>query len=545
LRNGEQENFFGAVIAAQPVEQSLTLQHVDSSAAGQATLEVALQGVTTLRHRVWAYLNGQFAGEIYFNGQSQGVEKLSVSHALLKEGDNQVKLVSQGGGSDVSLIDYIRISYYHSFTADNDSLRFTATGKQAVTVGGFGTRSIRVLDVTNPDSVKEIIGKIEQQKIGYAITVTSPDQGERRLVAITDEQASNAAKVAANVPSSLRSATHAANFVIITSREFAASLELLKMMRVKQGYNVEIVDIEDIFDEFSFGNKTPQAIKDFLQYAKASWKQGPQYLLMIGDASLDPKNYLGYGDSDHVPTKLVDTSLMETASDDWMADFNDDGVAEIAVGRLPARTAEEATRMVQKIAGYDQAQPSESVMLVADSNDGYDFEGASQQLRALVPPGIKVEQINRGRVDTATARAQLIEAIQRGEKIINYSGHGSVNLWRGSLLTNEDAAGLTNANRLAVFVMMTCLNGYFQDAGLDSLAEVLMKANNGGAVAVWSSSGMTLPEGQAQMNQQLYRLMLQSGKTLGEATRLAKASVSDSDTRKTWILLGDPTLKLK
>jgi YVTN family beta-propeller protein len=547
LRNGERENFFGAVIATQPVEQTLTLAHVDASAPGQATLEVALQGVTALPHRVWAYLNGQFAGELLFDSQAQGMGRFQLPHSLLREGDNQVLLVAQAGPGDVSLVNYLRLSYFHSFTADHNALRFTASGNQAVAVGGFSSASIRVLDVTNPDAVQELAGKIEQQKTGYTITVTSPESGERQLLAIADEQAGKVARVAANIPSEWRSAAHAANLLMITSRDFTSSLEPLKTLRAKQGFKVETVNVEDIYDEFSFGNKSPQAVKDLLQYATANWKIKPQYLLLVGDASFDAKNYLGFGDRDLVPTKLIDTALMETATDDWFADFNNDGIAEMAVGRLPVSTAEEAKRMVLKIIGYDQARPQDSVLLVADSNDGFDFEAASQQLSALLPPGIRVEQINRGRVDAATAKAQLLEAIASGEKMINYSGHGSVSLWRGNLLTNEDAAGLRNADHLPVFVMMTCLNGYFQDAALDSLAEALLKAEHGGAVAVWASSGMTDPEAQASMNQQMMRLLFQTSgqQTLGDAMRAAKQAASDSDIRRTWILLGDPTMRLK
>jgi len=524
---------------------------VDQSSSGQAQLEVSLQGVTQLPHTVWIYLNGAFAGEMLFHGQAEGTAKLSVSQALLREGDNQVRLAAQGGPSDVSLVGSVRLGYFHTFSADNNRLRFTATGRQAQTITGFSSGAIRVLDVTDPDQVQEVIGKVEQQNGGYSITVASPRTGDRILLAALDGDRSAPAKVTDNRPSSLRSTKHAANFVIVTSREMLSSVEPLKMARTSQGFKVEAVDVEDIFDEFSFGHKSPQAVRDFLVYAQSNWKTAPQYALFVGDASLDPKGYLGHPDSDLVPTKLIDTALLETASDDWLADFNADGIAELAVGRLPVRTVEEAARMIQKIVAYDQSSPSRSVMLVADSNDGYDFEGASRDLRVYVPASVRVDEINRGRMDPAAAREQLIEAINRGEKVINYGGHGSVNLWRGGLLTNDDAAAMTNTGRLPVFVMMTCLNGYFQDPGLDSLAESLMKAERGGAVAVWASSGMTEPSGQAAINQQMFALMFKGTNikgqplTLGEAALGAKRAVGDADVRRTYTLFGDPTSRLR
>jgi hypothetical protein len=551
LRNGERENFFGAVIAATPVDQSLTLQHVDQSAAGAAMIEVALQGVTTLPHKVSVYLNGAFAGEVSFDGQIEGISRFSVAQSLLRSGDNQVRLVAQAGPSDISLVDYIRLSYWHSFVADGDSLRLTVPGNQEVTIGGFTNGAIRVLDVTDPDSVQELVARIEQQKSGFAVTVASRGAGERRLQAITEEQSSNPARIAANQPSSWRTTSHAADLVMIAQRDLFSATEPLRALRSKQGIKVELADVEDVYDEFSFGNKSPQALKDFLLYATTSWKVKPRYVLLVGDASYDAKNYLGLGDSDLVPTKLIDASLMETASDDWLADFNADGIADLAVGRLAARTPSEASVMVRKIIGYENSAPLESMLLVADVNNGLDFESAATQLRGLIPGNLRVEQINRGQVDPATAKSRLMDAIMRGQKVVNYIGHGSLNLWAGSLLTNEDASNLRNEERLPVFVMMTCLNGYFHDPALDSLAEALLKAEHGGAVAVWASTGMTVPVEQSVLNQQLYRLLFPTSGTngqsltLGDATTRAKSAVNDGDIRRTWMLLGDPTMRMR
>lgn len=114
----------------------------------------------------------------------------------------------------------------------------------------------------------------------------------------------------------------------------------------------------------------------------------------------------------------------------------------------------------------------------------------------------------------------------------------------------DDAAELSNAQRLSVFVTMTCLNGYFHDAAMDGLAEALMNAEHG-AVAVWAPAGMTGLGSQAVLNQELYKALFAESRsddaslTLGEAVQRAKAAVSNDDVRRTWILLGDPTLRLR
>jgi hypothetical protein len=58
---------------------------------------------------------------------------------------------------------------------------------------------------------------------------------------------------------------------------------------------------------------------------------------------------------------------------------------------------------------------------------------------------------------------------------------------------------------------------------------------------------MTPPHHQGLLNQHFYRGLFERGRraTLGEAIMRAKALVGDSDIRRTWILFGDPTSKLK
>ena len=543
LLNGERENFFGAVVAAQPLNQALTVRHMDSSQ--NASLEVALQGVTGFPHGVTVQLNGSTLGYGSFTGQDHFVTTLVVPSTLLHEGPNTVTLSATGGSSDISLVDYLRLTYQREFKADNDSLRFNVEGQQQVTVRGFTQKSIRVFDVTNPDAVQELEGLIDQDQVGYSVSLEAQGGGLRSLLALTDATALKPDRVTPDSQSFLRSRANASEFVIITGRGLMQQAQLLKTHRQAQGLSVSVVDIEDVYDEFSFGQKTPYAIRDFLSYAAKHWRVPARYVLFFGDASYDVKNYFGVGDFDVVPTKLIDTQFMEAASDDWLADFNGDGLAELSLGRLPVRNETEAAQMIAKVIVYDQSNPSVEVLGVADRNEGYDFEHAIDLLHGLVPPDLKGIAIKRGQLGDTEAKAMLLEALNRGQKLVSYSGHGSVNVWRGNLLTDEDAGLLQNNERLSVFLMMNCLNGYFAEPRMDSLAESLLKAA-GGAVTVWASSSMTYPDGQSQMNQMLYQQFFTNRMiTTGDAVRVAKAATSDTDVRMTWILFGDPTTKLR
>ncbi|MEK6409231.1 MAG: C25 family cysteine peptidase [Acidobacteriota bacterium] len=541
------ESYFGAVIAKDPIDQTLSLPHVNSASKSEpAKIDISLQGVTLQPHRVKVLLNNDILGEINFDGQGQGRTTFSVPHTWLKQGDNKVTLMSEGGDLDISVVDAIRITYQHTYSADGDALRFTASPKQKVTVDGFTSAAIRVVDVTDPSEAREVTGKIQQQGATYAITVGVPKGGERTLLVFVDAQAKRPSAIAANQASSWRDPNNTADLVIIGHRDFLDSVKPLVALRQSQGLTVAVAGVEDIYDEFSFGNKTPEAIRDFLSYAKTSWEKSPRFVLLVGDATNDPRNFLGKGDFDFVPTKMIATQYNETASDGWFADFAGDGLPQMAIGRLPVRSAQEAGAMIAKIVGFDQTSKSGGVLLVSDNDTGYDFEGTSAELRSLVPSGVPVNEIRRSQMDTAALKSSLIDGINRGEKIVSYVGHGSVEMWRGGILTPADARNLTNSQPLPFFMAVTCLNGYFQDPVSDSLAESLMKAEHGGAVAVWASSGFLEAGPQAGMARQMFQLIFGSDSlTVGEMVNRAKASVNDADARRTYTLFGDPSMKLR
>ena len=446
---------------------------------------------------------------------------------------------------DISLVDTIRLTYWHTYRADDNGLRFTARGGSGVSIDGFSDSSIRVFDITDSNEVIEVIGKVESQKESYGVGFRVPGHGERTLLALSEGRVKNPVEIVSDHPSSWHQEKGGYGLLIISDREFFGSLEPLIRLRESQGYRVALIDVEDLYDEFSFGHRSPHALRDFLSLAKKQWSKAPRFVLLVGDASFDPRNYLGMGDLDFVPTKLIDTVHLETASDDWFVDLNGDGLPEIAIGRLSVQTKEEAAVVVSKIVGYERSSKKREAVLVSDTNDGFDFEGASEELRGLLPSSLMVRKIYRGEFSSdEQAKTELVSGINQGPLLVNFIGHGSIEIWRG-IFTSEDAEKLLNRG-LPFFVNMTCLNGYFQDPYSETLAESLIKASGGGAVAIWASSGLTEPQNQAVMNKELIKLLFNGQSlTLGEATARAKASVSDQDIRKTWILFGDPTTKLR
>ena len=144
-------------------------------------------------------------------------------------------------------------------------------------------------------------------------------------------------------------------------------------------------------------------------------------------------------------------------------------------------------------------------------------------------------------------RQQLVDAINQGQVLVNYAGHGSVEQWSfADLFDNSGASALQNSNRLPVFIVMDCLNGFFHDVFTQSLAETLLLAPNGGAAAVWASSGFTDAAPQAAMDRALIQsLVSDPTQPLGRAILAAKKLTGDSDVRRTWILFGDPAMRIQ
>ena len=552
LVNGEQENFFGRVISSTPVTQTLTVLNPDLT-AGPATLEFALQGVMNQigsSHQVSVAINGVTLGSVLFGALEHPVRSFSVPMSQLQPGSNNVTFTKTSTG-EVCLIDYIRLTYPHAFAADSGSLKFALRGSQTLNVEGFSTPSVRLIDYTDPLNVILIKPASEPSASGYAITVPeapSSSKAQRSLLAIPRGQFEQPAGLSLNQPSTLNVNSNAAGFLIIAHKTFIPGLGPLVNKRQLEGLTPAVVDIEDVYDEFGYGTHGPQAVKEFLRHAATHWSTAPRYVIFAGDASLDPRDYFNVGNFDFVPTKLLDATFNETASDDWLADFDNDGIADIPVGRLPLRSLADANLVISKIVNFTPVTPQAALLIADDPGTPavWDFETSTDAVQALLPPTMLVQRVNV-RTDLATATADIITGFNQGRAVVNYSGHGNVDVWSGaSIFTSANATALANGNKLPFVIVTDCLNGYYHDPTFLSLAEAFLKAPGGGAVAVFASSGLTTTFGQRQMELELYRQLYGSQPLpVGDAIRIAKAASTDFDVRTTWIFFGDPSIKIR
>jgi uncharacterized repeat protein (TIGR01451 family) len=555
LLNGENnDNFFGAAVTSEPVDQQLTVVHADPNSSMQISVDVTLQGATDQQgHSVSVFFNGASIGEMDFANLANVTNTFPIDRSLLQDGVNTVTLTALQGDNDVSVVQSIALHYPHTYEADANWLKATAPAGSTLHITGFGNQQIQVFDITNPLAVEQLSGTVSQDSASYGITLGLPPSAgqERTLLVFSDDQISPPSGLAFHKPAALAARSFGSQMVIITHPDFEPTLGPLVKLHESSGVSVQVVTIDEVFDAFNYGERSPFAIRDFLQNTQSQWMRKPQYLLLVGDASLDPRNYLGLGDFDFVPTRIIETAAFKTASDDWFSDFKQNGFETIATGRIPARTASDAALVVSKIVNYEKGLAgglgNQQALLVADQNIGADFTTATKFAAADLPSSLQPMEIFADGMDPSVVTQQIFAALNSGPLLVNYSGHGAVEQWSfEDILDDTSAATLTNGDQLSVYLLMDCLNGFFQDVYSTSLAETLLFAPNGGAVAVWASSGFTNQPPQAAMNQALLQILKTNlSMPIAAAIVQAKAGVTDNDVRRTWTFFGDPAMLLQ
>jgi hypothetical protein len=466
------------------------------------------------------------------------------------EGANVVRLRSLNGSSDYNFLEAVRIDYPRNLRASQDGLKFVLPSNRKAKLDGFESAQVRVFDITNPSSVSSYVLQGVLAADGrYSVSIPKSNNA-RTLLAQGAAIAPLAPRsIVRNTASTLKSANNSANFVIIAPAEFHSALMPLVDARNASGLFTKLVDVVDVYDEFSDGAKSADAIKSFLQYANSSWTVKPGYVMLVGDASIDPRDYRGVGNdaANIIPTMFEDAYLMEALSDDRFVDFDDDNFADMSIGRLPARTPAEVSTAVAKTLAVNNLTASQAISrgatMVADLPVGYDFTLALQNLSTSLPSTMPVNFVSRSssQADSVT-RQQALDNVNQGRFIVNYHGHGLVGGWSSAnLLQSGDGSVLTNTNSPAMMLALACLNGYYADSS-PNFAKGMINGT-GGAFAVWADSGLYAPEFNLNASREIQTRVF-AGERIGDAVRTAKQLAYDFPSPRTWILFGDPTTRL-
>jgi hypothetical protein len=533
-------------------------------------------------HRVFAYVNGTKVGEATWDGAILAQPVFTFDQGVLRPGANTVSLYTPGdtGGRDAlnrlwetNWLNALRVDYDRAYRASGNRLIFTpAEGKHEIAIDGWTDGQVLAYDVSSAATAVRL-DDLSVTGSGGAYTTWLNDTAPRgaRYIAVARSALLSPLSITPDAPSDVYNSAKAVDYLIISHGDFIAGLGPLVTLRESDKLSVRVVDVQDIYDEFSYGELDPHAIRDFIQNAYYNWpRPAPTYVLLVGDGSYDFMDREGYGAQNYVPPFLasVDPVLGETAADNrYVTVVGNDPMPDLHLGRLPVNNAAELAAMVDKIVTYQANPPagdwSTRAVFVADNPDSAGQFGALSDLAvAFIPPELSVEKIYLGTADYPSNQAVLaqqatLDAFNAGALLFNYVGHSSISNWAAELLFGTNAlAQINNGPKYPIVLPMTCLEGTYHNARFVGVAESLVRLAGRGAVASWSPTGLGVASGHDYLHRGFYDALFNwDVHELGPATTAAKLNLYTQalfpdgtprfrDLLDTYMLLGDPATRV-
>lgn len=381
------------------------------------------------------------------------------------------------------------------------------------------------------------------------------------------------------VPSQNLHGMPSVDYVIFSPAAFLPAAERLAAMHRSDGLKVAVLDVAQVYREFSGGVQDIMALRNVLRmlWARPSDSTKLQYVLLFGDASYDYKGRLT-PNQNWVPayqspaSMAIKTSFVSDDFFGYLDPFEGGNLGavtlDLGIGRLPVNSLAEAEGVVTKIQRYrDPAQSlgpwRQRLGFVADDVD-VDWEQiltlVSDRIAQRVDTQHAEFQIQKfyadayAQVSSAGSqsypklREELLRSIDEGNLITTYVGHGGEVNWASEdILQLEDCRNFSNGAKLPLFITVTCEFSRYDDPLRTSAGEHLIINPNGGAVALLTTTRAVFVGGATLLTDSVFNVVLQrqSGRyrTFGEIIKQAKNSVTTGDKLR-FTLLGDPALRL-
>ena len=373
--------------------------------------------------------------------------------------------------------------------------------------------------------------------------------------------------------------------IIPTSQKLLAQAERLKTYHEQNDeLSVRIVPADELYNEFSSGTPDATAYRRYMKmmYDRASTDgKKPRYLLLFGDGAWDNRmkssEWSGYDPDDFLLCYESDNSFSQVScyvSDDFYCLLDDEevieesnsyrGMPDVAVGRLPARTADEAKMLVDKILSYAQNEyagkwQNEICMMGDDGNQNSHMKTADK-VATMIEQNYPYYNVNKiywdayQRTSSATGYSypdvtRLIkQQIQNGALMMNYCGHGAAYAMSHELVMQLKDFEDSQTNYLPLWITASCDIMPF-DGQEDNIGETVMLSSTGGGVAFFGTTRTVYATYNEVMNLAFTQYVLTPGISIGEAARLAKCQLVSKSSDLTqnklqYTLLGDPALHL-
>ncbi len=421
-----------------------------------------------------------------------------------------------------------------------------------------------------------------------------PPSGESSFITASSTTLDSPQAVVLDRPSRLRDPANRADYIMVAHRRLLEAIQPLAEYHRSRGLAVEVVDVQDVYDEFTHGLARPWALRDFLQHAYRRWgKPAPRFVLLVGDASWNGKDVLigdgsfpdhlrqppappgrsleedtgklKYTPYDDEQTDLVNRHLIPTwnhttvlghsANDNYFVTVDDgDTLPDLAIGRLTVVEPSDVARIVEKTIRYASAPEvgpwRRSVVFLTNTSKKYHRQ--SRRVAGVVnAAGFSTREIypRIEEADNEQYTRRLIESLNQGQLFVHFLGHGGRHIWetgRRDLRENRDLFTLSHVEalkptrRLPIVLSLTCFSAPFDHPDADSLGEKFLRIADRGAVAVVAASWTNSPSGA--WGHILLDELTRPGTTVGEALMRAKRRIRDPMFVNTYNLLGDPAV---
>lgn len=377
-----------------------------------------------------------------------------------------------------------------------------------------------------------------------------------------------------------------ADLLIVTTPSLLAQAQRLALHHQQiDNLKTVVVTARQVYNEFAGGQPDPAAIRDFVKMyydkAGADTTKRPRYLLLFGDASFDYKDRI-QNNTNFIPSYQNNFSydpLATYTSDDFFGflDDNEDinsgtvlNLLDVGIGRIPAKTTEEAVAVVDKIINYTSTKTlgpwrNQQTFIADDEDFNLHFTDAQVITAAAnsTNPLFLQEKIyldayqqesNASGSRYPAVNQAIDNQIQNGTLIWNYNGHGGFRrLAEEVVLEKEIVDKWNNGNKLPLFITATCDFAPYDNPAFFSLGEYILLKPNAGAIALMTTTRLVFAFSNRIMNRNYLQTALQpqadgSYLTLGEAVKRTKnftyQTQADITNNRKFTLLGDPALRL-
>lgn len=525
-----------AVSSSHPASLTLWLTSFTSAAAQSPD------------HRVSVALNEVLLGEIAWDGRAAISSTLTIPAGVLADENNlALSLLSiENVAVEGVWLDAFAVEAGKTAVLPNKPFSGQAGSHTYEVVLAQPTADVRLYNVTNPAVPQRLADwELDDGRLIFSDRASKP-----QTYLLGDVEAIQRPETIRLAAQTAPEATEV-DYLIVTPADFQPALAPLVALRESQGLATAIVETEWIGDAFGNGRFDPPALQMYLRHTYQQWQ--PTYVVLVGDGTSDPRQYHPASTKTWIPPYLADSDpwIGEIAADNrYVAVDGDDLLPDMAIGRLPVNSLAEAEQVIAKLVAYENEQTQQwarRALLVADDKDAAgDFAHHADRLANHLPKFWQLQRFYHDQPAPITTD-QITTRWDDGAGLVVYNGHSSIHQWGAERFFHlDDVETLKNGRLLPIVLQMTCFTGSFQLPAFDALDETLLRHPDGGAVAVWGSTGLGVATGHHHLAAGFIdSLTTQETPTLGLATLAGKLNLAGNqlahhDLLDSFTLLGDP-----